>query len=286
MAQFLFADRVKDTSSAQSSTTITLANSPPAGFQSFGAGIGDGNSCVYVLNDGTNWEITYGAYTNASKTLARAATPLASSNAGAQVAAFSGTVLVWCGAPSALLNGLVLPLAPGRLYSNAGATATTTGALVAGTVYYAPVVIGQPFSAAALGFDLSALFSGTSTVSIGLYSCAGGQPNARLVQQTGINTGTGGSSGGNATSSLALPSPQMPGLYAVGILPLTNSPTFEWVTASQLLSGLIVGRSSAGDTNAYSGWTDGTTGQSSLPATASPTPRTAGMPMVTVQASL
>lgn len=258
---FVIGDRVQDTASAVSGTTVTLNNSPPAGgYQSFNSGIGDGNSTFYCILDGTHWEVSYGAYTNSGATLARAATPISSSNGGSQVVTFSGTINVFCVDPSVYLTAAFSGRASGRVYTNnLGAfSAGNTRALATGTVWYMPVFIGQPFSSVVLHFNLASAFAGTSTVDIGLYSNLNGAPNARLGQQTGINTGTGGSTGDNATSTITPSAPQPPGWYWLAIVSHTNGPTLVYCNDNSSITsfGAVInmGQSSTADGNQPSGW--------------------------------
>jgi hypothetical protein len=104
MAGPLLADRVKDTTTTTGAGTLTLANSPPSGFQSFNAGIGDGNSCYYAIEEqsGVNWEVGIGTYTNSGTTLSRD-TILGSSNSGAAVVFAAGTKNVYVPLPKAAL---------------------------------------------------------------------------------------------------------------------------------------------------------------------------------------
>jgi len=81
-------DRVKETTTTTGTGTITLAGAA-AGFRSFSV-VGDGNSCPYCIEDGTDWEVGEGTYTVSGTTLSRT-TILASSNAGAAVNWGAGT---------------------------------------------------------------------------------------------------------------------------------------------------------------------------------------------------
>src|SRR6516162_2918649 len=88
----LLADRVWDITTTTGTGASTLNNAPSKGYQSFLAGIGDGNSCYYTIQEqsGSNWEVGIGTYTNSTLTLTRD-TILASSNAGAAVSFGAGT---------------------------------------------------------------------------------------------------------------------------------------------------------------------------------------------------
>ena len=80
----IIADRVAETSATTGTGTYSLAGAM-AGFQSFVAGVGDGNTCRYMVTDDTNWEVGLGTIADASPdTLART-TIEASSNSGSAV---------------------------------------------------------------------------------------------------------------------------------------------------------------------------------------------------------
>lgn len=100
---FLISDRVKETSTTTGTGTITLAGAV-SGFDSFGAGIGDGNSTYYCISHKTlaEWEVGIGTYTASGTTLSRT-TVLSSSNADAAVNFSAGDKDVFCTAPAGKL---------------------------------------------------------------------------------------------------------------------------------------------------------------------------------------
>lgn len=105
---YLF-DRVKDTTTTTGTGSVTLANSAPAGFRTFGSVLADADSCFYCIAEqsGSGWEVGAGTYSTSGPTLART-TVYASSNAGAAVNFGSGTKDVFITAPATVL-GLGVP---------------------------------------------------------------------------------------------------------------------------------------------------------------------------------
>jgi len=90
------ADRVKETSTTTGTGTINLAGAVE-GFQTFVAGVGNGNTTFYAIQDsgGTAWEVGIGTITDASPdTLART-TVISSTNSDNAISLSSGTHTVF-----------------------------------------------------------------------------------------------------------------------------------------------------------------------------------------------
>ena len=91
----VLADRVQETSTTTGTGTLTLAGAS-SGYQTFSAGIGNGNTCYYTIQSDTGaWEVGVG--TVGAGTLAR--TTLISSSTGGAIS-FSGTLTVFVTYPA------------------------------------------------------------------------------------------------------------------------------------------------------------------------------------------
>lgn len=95
----VLADRVQDTTTTTGTGTVTLSGSPPVGYQSFDAAIGNGNTTYYTIFSGSEWEVGVGTYISASTALSRD-TVLASSNSGSLVDFGAGTKIVFVTYPA------------------------------------------------------------------------------------------------------------------------------------------------------------------------------------------
>ena len=90
-------NRAKMTTATTGTGTITLGSAVD-GYQTFAdAGVADGETVRYVIEDGTAWEIGTGTYTASGTTLSRTVTE--SSNADAAIN-LSGSAIVYVTAAS------------------------------------------------------------------------------------------------------------------------------------------------------------------------------------------
>lgn len=106
-------DRVQETGTANTTVSFSLGTSV-TGFQTFTAGVGDGNTTYYSATDTAgNWEVGLGTFASSGSVLTRN-TIFESSNADSAVT-FSGTVTVFVTYPAdraiaqgrAIINNMV-----------------------------------------------------------------------------------------------------------------------------------------------------------------------------------
>jgi hypothetical protein len=98
---FQVADRVKETTTTTGTGTIDLGGAI-AGFQTFVAGIGNGNETYYVITDPNtgDFEVGVGTVTDAATDTLSRDSVITSSNAGSLVNFGAGTKDVFCSLPS------------------------------------------------------------------------------------------------------------------------------------------------------------------------------------------
>ena len=115
---FLVNDRVKETTTTVGTGTVTLAGAVHD-FESFEAGIGDGNVtyyCIFHESDSYDeWEVGVGTYTSSGTTLSR--TAITSSNSDSLVSFTAGTKSVF----------VTMPASKGVFKDNSGAFVTGDG---------------------------------------------------------------------------------------------------------------------------------------------------------------
>ena len=96
----VLADRVRETTSTTGTGSVTLGGAYTS-FQTFSAGIGNGNTTYYTIANSTTgeWEVGLGTYTSSGNTLSRD-TVFASSNSGSLVNFAAGSKDVFCTQPA------------------------------------------------------------------------------------------------------------------------------------------------------------------------------------------
>lgn len=127
----VLADRVRETTTTAGTGTLTLSGTAVVGYQTFGAGVGNGNETYYTIagQGTTEWEVGIGTYSVTGPTLTRD-TVLASSANGAKVDFPAGTkdVFVTYPAEKAITDGYgLLPVTNGGTGTN---TQFTAGSVV------------------------------------------------------------------------------------------------------------------------------------------------------------
>lgn len=137
------ADRVKDTTTTTGTGSVTLSNTAPTSFRTFGSVCANNDTCFYAIvhQSADEWEVGYGTYSTTGPALART-TVIASSNANAAVNFSAGTKDAWIDSPAIAQSWGVLVTTPSsnqdnyaptgfefcnRLGINASATIKLTG---------------------------------------------------------------------------------------------------------------------------------------------------------------
>jgi len=220
----VLADRVKDTTTTTGTGSVTLSGSPPAGFQSFGAAIGNGNTTYYTISGGSQWEVGVGTYNSTGVVLNRD-TVLSSSNGGSLVSFSAGSKDVFVTYPA---EKSVNEDAAGNVNINiTGNAATATQATnlaagAAGSIPYQTAANTTAFVATASGvlvggttpsFSTTPTLTGTNFTAI---------PNAAL-SNSAVTVGTTAISLGATSTTLA-------GLVSVT---LTQDPTLDLQAATK-----------------------------------------------------
>lgn len=187
----VLADRVKDTTTTTGTGSVTLSGSPPAGFQSFGAAIGNGNTTYYTISSGSEWEVGIGTYNSAGPVLNRD-TVLSSSNGGSLVNFSAGSKDVFVTYPA---EKSVNEDATGNVnISITGNAATATKAFnlndgAAGSIPYQTASNTTSFVAAASGVLVGGTTPSFSTTPTLTGTNFTGIPNAALTNNS-VTVGT------------------------------------------------------------------------------------------------
>lgn len=236
MANLLFADRVKDTTTTVGTGNITLSNSAPTGFVTFNSAFGTGTSFNYQIEgSGGEWEVGIGTLTSAS-TLVRSSV-LYSSNSNAAVNFSAGTKVVFHS------------LAASSIFFNTDSSVTNLGLLIydgttgtrskAGSVY-------QPTSASLSPITNDAVALGTTTLMWSDLFLASGavinfnNGNVTLTHSAGVLTLAGtlalGSNNLTMTGSLGSTGARLTKVWATD-LEVTNTIVGNVNTATTLATG-------------------------------------------------
>ena len=220
----VLADRVKDTTTTTGTGSVTLSGSPPAGFQSFGAAIGNGNTTYYTISGGSEWEVGIGTYNSTGVVLNRD-TVLSSSNGGSLVNFSAGTKDVFVTYPA---EKSVNQDAAGNVdISITGNAATATRATnlaagAAGSIPYQTAANTTAFVATASGVLVGGTTPSFSTTPTLTGTNFTGIPNAALSNNT-VTIGTTSVALGATSLTLA-------GLTSVT---LTQDPTLDLQAATK-----------------------------------------------------
>ena len=187
----VLADRVKDTTTTTGTGSVTLSGSPPAGFQSFGTAIGNGNTTYYTISGGSQFEVGIGTYNSAGPVLNRD-TVLSSSNGGSLVNFSAGDKDVFVTYPA---EKSVNEDATGNVnISITGNAATATKAFnlndgAAGSIPYQTASNTTSFVAAASGVLVGGTTPSFSTTPTLTGTNFTGIPNAALTNNS-VTVGT------------------------------------------------------------------------------------------------
>lgn len=220
----VLADRVKDTTNTTGTGSVTLSGSPPAGFQSFGTAIGNGNTTYYTISGGSEWEVGVGTYNSTGVVLNRD-TVLSSSNGGSLVSFSAGSKDVFVTYPA---ERSVNEDAAGNVNINiTGSAATATQATnlaagAAGSIPYQTAANTTAFVATASGVFVGGTtpsFSTTPTLTGTNFTAI---PNAALSNSS-VTIGSTAVALGATSTTLA-------GLVSVT---LTQDPTLALQAATK-----------------------------------------------------
>jgi len=241
-------NRAKVSTSTTGTGTITLGAAAD-GYQTFaGAGVTDGQTVRYVIEDGANWEIGAGTYTASGTTLSR--TVVESSNADAAIN-LSGTAVVFI---SAAASDIVQPNDNVSVLTNDAGYTTNTGTVtsVAASAGTGISVSGSPITTSGtLTITNTAPDQTVTLTGSGATSISGTYPNF-TVSSTDTNTtytaGTGlslvGTTFSNTAPDQTVSIASGTGISATGTYPnftVTNTAPDQTVVLTQGANVTITG---------------------------------------------
>jgi hypothetical protein len=184
----VLADRVQEYSTTTGTGTLTLLGAY-AGFQTFAAGIGNGNTCYYTITSDTNqWEVGIG--TVGVGTLAR--TTLISSSTGSLVS-FTGTLTVFVTYPAeeAVYGDGTTIIAPAGalLPVTSGGTGASTAAAARTALGLGTIATQAANAVAITGGAIDGTTIGSTTAAAGKFTTV---TNSGLTTGRVVYTTTGG----------------------------------------------------------------------------------------------
>ena len=166
-------NRAKVSTATTGTGTITLG-SAESGYQSFAAaGVTDGQTVRYVIEDGTDWEIGTGTYTATGTTLSR--TVSESSNADAALN-LTGSAVVYVSATAEDIPPVL------ELYAENPSSPTAPSATGGNAVAIGSGTLSQGANSVAIGLNANALNNNSIAIGLGAYT------NANFAIALGYNS--------------------------------------------------------------------------------------------------